>query len=194
MALATWLIPLASVMSPGSLTAQLVEVTYSGNCVVKSVNFTLEAVSDWRSPRHGQIGFNIAFFNTTPPPPAKSVADWYDQPSQNTERITQLSIYTDQLVPEKSSPCPSFNCTYVTEVSQFGRLADSGPCELTFPPVRGALVQLQHSELGCIAVQSCRICPGVRAIGSAGTQLHLPSNNPKLGCDQTLQKATGSLQ
>lgn len=120
MALATWLIPIASVMSPGSLTTQLVEVRYTDRCNVKSVNFSLEAVSDWRNPRHKQMGFNIAFFNTTPPPPEQSVADWYDQPSLNTKRITLLSFYTDTLVPERSSPCPGFNCTYELEVSLFG--------------------------------------------------------------------------
>jgi hypothetical protein len=117
MALATWLIPIASVLSPGALTTQLVNRKYAEQCEVRTINFTQEADADWRSPRYGRAGYNIAFFNTTPPPPATSVADWFDQPSFQCDRITKLSLFSHQVVAEKASPCSGFNCTYDIEVS-----------------------------------------------------------------------------
>jgi hypothetical protein len=95
----------------------LVNQEYFDRCTVRTVNFTQEADSDWRSPRYGRFGYNVAFYNTTPPPPEASVADWYDQPSFQCDRITKLSFYSKQVVPEKTSPCFGFNCTYEIEVS-----------------------------------------------------------------------------
>jgi hypothetical protein len=102
------------VLSPGSLTAQLKEVNFPGSmCTVNSIDFSLEATSDWRKPRHGRAGYNMAFFNTTPPPPGGDI-DWYDQPSYQADRIAKLSLYGDRIEPEGISPCYGYNCTYTT--------------------------------------------------------------------------------
>lgn len=43
------------------------------------------------------------------------MADWFDQPSFQSDRITKLAFFSQQVVPEKTSPCPGFNCTYDIE-------------------------------------------------------------------------------
>ncbi|KAF8243701.1 hypothetical protein K440DRAFT_611828 [Wilcoxina mikolae CBS 423.85] len=116
MALATWLIPLASVLAPGALTAQMREVDYPapGECVVASLNFSKETATDWRA-RKNHLGYHLAFWNTTPPPPQKAEVDWYDQPSYNTKRLTTLSYMGKRILAEEKSPCGGFNCSYTTE-------------------------------------------------------------------------------
>jgi hypothetical protein len=74
----------------------------------------VEAISNWRHPTK-RPGYNIAFWNTTPPPPADSIADWYDQPAFQTVRLTTLAFYGRNIVVEDNSPCPLYNCSYTTE-------------------------------------------------------------------------------
>ncbi|KAL7271987.1 hypothetical protein RUND412_005224 [Rhizina undulata] len=112
MAAATWLIPLASVLSPGSLTADLKNVTLPiSNCTVPNLNFTLENTADWRHPRHGLNGYDLPFYNTTPPPPAAGI-DWYDQPSKVASKLTTLTVLSQDSIGIKDSPCSGYNCTY----------------------------------------------------------------------------------
>jgi len=111
------LIPLASVLSPGSLTTELVDVDYSlthGNCNVSTLNFSVAATSDWRHPTK-RPGYLIAFWNTTPPPPATADVVWYDQPAFQTTKLTTLAIFGGHVVAERDSPCPSYNCSYTME-------------------------------------------------------------------------------
>lgn len=62
------------------------------------------------------MGYSLAFFNTTPPVPAISVADWYIMPSNVADKITKLALFSYKVVAEPNSPCPGFNCTYRTEI------------------------------------------------------------------------------
>lgn len=105
------LIPLASVVAPGALTTQLIEYKENASCTVRYLNFTNEGSTDWNASRHGRPGYTMAFFNTTPPPPAREY-DWYDQPSFNTDRLITLFAFSQDMPTEKGSPCAGWNCTY----------------------------------------------------------------------------------
>ncbi|KAI5795266.1 hypothetical protein EDC01DRAFT_728137 [Geopyxis carbonaria] len=114
MALATWLIPIASVIAPGSLTTASVLREYPNNtCLTRNLEFSYEGPSDWKKPRHGRKGFNIAFFNET----QNRDISWYDRPSENSNRIVTLAVYADKSldkpITETVSSCPGYNCTYV---------------------------------------------------------------------------------
>jgi hypothetical protein len=43
-------------------------------------------------------------------------ADWYDQPAFQTTRLTTLAIYSQRIVAEDNSLCPSYNCSYTLSV------------------------------------------------------------------------------
>jgi len=115
MAAATWIIPIASVLAPGALTAQMTQVEFGphGECIVSSLNFSKEVENDWR-PREKNKGYHLAFWNTTPPPPETAVVDWYDQPSFQTERLTQLAYLGKNVLAEEQNPCGRWNCSYST--------------------------------------------------------------------------------
>ncbi|KAH8150102.1 uncharacterized protein LAJ45_05788 [Morchella importuna] len=113
MAVITWIIPLASVLSPAALTTELAYIVGGNNsCEVHTVNFTSENINDWRKPRF-RAGESLAFWNVTPTYEAKvkDKIEWFDQPSFNAVRLFTLTTMSHTFIPMKS-PCMGFNCTW----------------------------------------------------------------------------------
>ncbi|KAF8535233.1 hypothetical protein BDD12DRAFT_893518 [Trichophaea hybrida] len=48
----------------------------------------------------------------TLPPPVIADADWYDQPAFQTTQLTTLAAYSQRIVAEDKSLCPSYNYSY----------------------------------------------------------------------------------
>lgn len=109
------MIPIASVLSPASLTAQLSEVTITNNktCNVPSLDFSLENSADWRRPKKGRFGHSLSFYNTTPPQPQEGIV-WFDQPSFVARKLQTLSTLSGEAIQIKT-PCPGQNCTWALE-------------------------------------------------------------------------------
>lgn len=113
MAIITWIIPLASVLSPAALTTELAYIVGGNNtCDVHTINFTSENVNDWRKPRF-RAGESLAFWNVTPTYEAKveDRMEWFDQPSFNAVRLFTLTTMSHTFIPMES-PCVGFNCTW----------------------------------------------------------------------------------
>ncbi|RPA97607.1 hypothetical protein L873DRAFT_1690012 [Choiromyces venosus 120613-1] len=111
MALATWLIPIASMLSPAALTAQLMEVEApNSTCTVPILNFAAENTVDWRHPKKGRFGYSLSFYNTTPPPP-KDGPVWFDQPSFIARKLQILATYSGRSI-QMTTPCSNYNCTW----------------------------------------------------------------------------------
>ncbi|CAZ84010.1 unnamed protein product [Tuber melanosporum] len=111
MAMATWLIPIASILSPAALTAQLTEVVSPNTtCKVPVLNFTAENTANWREPKKGRFGHSLCFFNTTPPPPRDGPV-WFDQPSFVARKLQVLATFSGKPV-QIATPCSNHNCTW----------------------------------------------------------------------------------
>ncbi|KAF2645611.1 hypothetical protein P280DRAFT_495422 [Massarina eburnea CBS 473.64] len=118
MALCSWLIPLASVLSPSSLTSELREIATDGaRCAsVATLNFTREAKYDFRK-EDSYAGASLAFWNTTDVKgETPGFFDYYDQPSKNGKRLAVTSIYLNKPATNPSASLNScgerWNCTY----------------------------------------------------------------------------------
>ncbi|KAI4917371.1 hypothetical protein J4E90_003878 [Alternaria incomplexa] len=129
MAACTWLLPLASVMSPASLTSELRTFNNTASCSVATLNFTQESTYDFRDmSKFWQKSLN--FYNTTEPAEEErrdgdvysavtgtgSFFDYYDQPSKNARRLAFSSVYMQKPQPRENAStvfCGSgWNCTY----------------------------------------------------------------------------------
>ncbi|KAI4645679.1 hypothetical protein J4E93_005256 [Alternaria ventricosa] len=126
MAACTWLLPLASVLSPASLTSELRTFNNTASCSVANLNFTQEATYDFRDMnKFCQRSLN--FYNTTEPAEEErrdedhlqatgSFFDYYDQPSKNARRLAFSSVYMQKPQPRENAStvfCGSgWNCTY----------------------------------------------------------------------------------
>lgn len=101
------LIPIASILSPAALTAQLTEVTSPNkNCTVPTLNFTAENTADWLRPKGGRPGYSLSFINVT-----KDGIVWFDKPSFNAERLQVLATYSGKPI-NSTTPCLKYNCTW----------------------------------------------------------------------------------
>lgn len=108
------LIPVASIVTPATLTTSLVEVLYRpANCTVRVLNFTQELDTDWQKPRHGRVGYNAAFYHRI----ENSIftgkpLEWYLGPSYQLTRVIEASLFGDTPLQKETSPCSGYNCTY----------------------------------------------------------------------------------
>ncbi|KAF1955760.1 hypothetical protein CC80DRAFT_516696 [Byssothecium circinans] len=117
MALCSWLIPLASVLSPSSLTSEVRETYNSTTCPkVAMLNFTREAKHDFRKEDE-YVGASLVFWNTTNLKGEQAgFFDYYDQPSKNGKRLAVTSVYLNKPATNPDASLNScgerWNCTY----------------------------------------------------------------------------------
>ncbi|OCL13600.1 hypothetical protein AOQ84DRAFT_263660, partial [Glonium stellatum] len=117
MAVTSWLIPIAAVLSPASLTSEIKTLTNNTHCPeVASLNFTHESTFNFRNesnyPGSSLIYYNSTDVNATQP----GWFDYYDQPSKNARRLTITSAYLQKPVQDSNAAVQScgngWNCTY----------------------------------------------------------------------------------
>lgn len=117
MAACSWLIPLASVLSPASLTSDVRTSFNETTCdSVATLNFTHEALHNFRDETHFP-GASLMFYNTTGNDTrAPGWFDYYDQPSKNAKRLATSSIYLGEAATNRNASIEScgigWNCTY----------------------------------------------------------------------------------
>ncbi|CAN9193893.1 unnamed protein product [Alternaria alternata] len=122
MAACTWLLPLASVLSPASLTSELRTFNDNATCSVATLNFAQESTYDFRDMSKYSLK-SLNFYNTTQPAAEEKrdlrdegYFDYYDQPSKNARRLAFSSVYMQKPQPRENASsvfCGSgWNCTY----------------------------------------------------------------------------------
>ncbi|KAG9194562.1 hypothetical protein G6011_04597 [Alternaria panax] len=122
MAACTWLLPLASVLSPASLTSELRTFNDTATCSVATLNFAQESTYDFRDMSKFSLK-SLNFYNTTEPvgdekrnDREEDYFDYYDQPSKNARRLAFSSVYMQKPQPRENASsvfCGSgWNCTY----------------------------------------------------------------------------------
>jgi hypothetical protein len=111
------LIPIASVLSPASLTSE-VRTSYKPDVCesVASLNFAHESVYDFRNESF-YPGSSLAYYNTTDKDALQEGwFDYYDQPSKNARRLAVTSAYLKKpatwLNASLDSCGEGWNCTY----------------------------------------------------------------------------------
>jgi hypothetical protein len=126
MALVIWLIPLATIIfSPGALSFGSYQEYSSVNLTVPNLNFSMEAIQDWRVPLQlpdgGGSRRSIMFYNTTNISSIQEGGfDYFDMPSMDITRVSLMTAYSLMDHPldrpdARSHSCGGdFNCTYTT--------------------------------------------------------------------------------
>ncbi|KAF2829157.1 hypothetical protein CC86DRAFT_345655 [Ophiobolus disseminans] len=119
MALCCWLIPIASVMSPASLTSEMTAHTVSDTCSgIATLNFTHESDFNFRVMPADQIRRNsMSYYNTTDIKGEKvGFFDYYDQPTKNVRRLAISAAYLKRPQPRENAALTfcgrGWNCTY----------------------------------------------------------------------------------
>ncbi|KAI9856603.1 MAG: hypothetical protein M1813_008863 [Trichoglossum hirsutum] len=120
MAVAVWLIPLAAVLTPASLTTNLVVVTNTTTCPsVLNLNFSAESYNNYRNPPNisGYPGTSLSYFNTTDHTgKTPDYFDYWDQPSKNALRLATMSRYWRRPIQREGASVLAcglgWNCTY----------------------------------------------------------------------------------
>jgi hypothetical protein len=124
-ALVIWLIPLATIIfSPGALSFGWYYDQSSSNLTVPNLNFSMEAVQNWRVPHLMPDGTQkraVMYWNTTDIPGTKEgYFDYFDQPSSDLTRVSYMMAYSmlDRPVNRQDARFNScggnYNCTYTT--------------------------------------------------------------------------------
>ncbi|PVI03515.1 hypothetical protein DM02DRAFT_244909 [Periconia macrospinosa] len=117
MAVCSWLLPLASVLSPSSLTSEVRETFNATQCdSVPTLNFDREAKHDFRR-EDIYPGSSLVFWNTTDTQGKKDdFFDYYDQPSKNAKRLAITAVYLKKPATDRQASLAScgerWNCTY----------------------------------------------------------------------------------
>ncbi|KAH0563524.1 hypothetical protein GP486_001904 [Trichoglossum hirsutum] len=116
MALAVWVIPIASVLSPAALTSNVEILVNTTTCpAVPTLDFSQEALYNYRDNINFP-GFSLAFYNTTSGSAQPGYFDYYDQPSKINRRLVTQAVYAKQPVPADGASVRAcgagFNCTY----------------------------------------------------------------------------------
>ncbi|CAE7200234.1 hypothetical protein PTTW11_08612 [Pyrenophora teres f. teres] len=116
MAVCSWLIPLASVLSPASLTSELRITDMNATCSVANLNFAKETTHDFRDKTVAGLK-SLNFYNTTDPLGKKpGYFDYYDQPSKTARRLAFSSVYMQKPQPRENASSifcgDGWNCTY----------------------------------------------------------------------------------
>ncbi|KAF2655569.1 hypothetical protein K491DRAFT_692772 [Lophiostoma macrostomum CBS 122681] len=117
MALCSWLIPIASVLSPAALTSEPRTTFTNDTCrQVANLNFTRESFYNFR--KEGDYpGSSLVYYNTTDKAATTDGwFDYYDQPSKNVKKLTVTSVYLGKpatYVNASINACQEgYNCTY----------------------------------------------------------------------------------
>ncbi|KAF2473882.1 uncharacterized protein BDR25DRAFT_301962 [Lindgomyces ingoldianus] len=117
MAICSWLIPIASVLSPASLTSEPRTMYNHTQCpAVASLNFTHESSFNFRNESNFP-GSSIIYYNTTDTTgKMPGFFDYYDQPSKNARRLTVTSVYLKKPATYPNASIDScgegWNCEY----------------------------------------------------------------------------------
>ncbi|KAI5808929.1 hypothetical protein DFH27DRAFT_478253 [Peziza echinospora] len=126
LALATWLhrlIPIASVLSPSSLTSDLIHVKRDTSCSVPTVDFPAENKYDYRTAQ-ADFGNALSFYNHTDPDDRDSDLA-YDMPSFMNLLVASKSVFNHGIVAPNTTPCPkSNNCTFAIVIDAPGYKCD----------------------------------------------------------------------
>ncbi|KAH7398237.1 hypothetical protein BKA66DRAFT_565858 [Pyrenochaeta sp. MPI-SDFR-AT-0127] len=119
MAACSWLIPIASVLSPAALTSEMNTVFNASTCTaVPNLNFTRESFFNFRDEtEEGGRGTSMSFFNTTDSEgKAEGYFDYFDRPSKNARRLAFSSAYLKRPQPRENARLTlcgdGWNCTY----------------------------------------------------------------------------------
>ncbi|KAG0124257.1 hypothetical protein HOY82DRAFT_588002 [Tuber indicum] len=108
MALATWVIPLAAVLSPGALTAQLSRVESTADCAVPALNTSAQNDAVQDQPKYGILGYDLVYFNNSDPPGH----DQYFGGSGYLLGEAANFAFTLRKPRDIFSPCKGYNCTW----------------------------------------------------------------------------------
>ncbi|KAF1839391.1 hypothetical protein BDW02DRAFT_150583 [Decorospora gaudefroyi] len=116
MAACTWLLPIASVLSPASLMSELRTLNETTTCSVAKLDFAHESTYNFRTMSPARFK-PLSFYNTTDVFANKpGWFDYYDQPSKNARRLVFSSAYLKKPQPRENASstfCGSgWNCTY----------------------------------------------------------------------------------
>lgn len=112
------LIPIASVLSPASLTSEARTLVNATACSVATLNFTREAYFNFRDENeHDGRGTSVNYYNTTDRDGARDdYFDYYDQPSKNARRLAFSAAYLKKPQPREKAALTfcgdGWNCTY----------------------------------------------------------------------------------
>ncbi|KAF2822427.1 hypothetical protein CC86DRAFT_448215 [Ophiobolus disseminans] len=114
MAIVVWLLPLATVIaSPSALSFEWRPEVGDAFVSVPTLNFSIEAISDWRKPvihdggiKKSTVYYNISSRDETEP----GIFDYYDQPSSETQNHLMKNIF--------SSPLEVLNSTFNQEIAR----------------------------------------------------------------------------
>jgi hypothetical protein len=119
MAVASWLMPIAAVLSPGTLITQSAVLTNTTTCLAPTLNFTEEAYDNFRNPKmiDGSYGISLSYWNTTDiNATAPGWFDYWDRPSKNAVRLSVMSVYSLKPVEIKRGDVRAcgagWNCTF----------------------------------------------------------------------------------
>ncbi|KAH8722387.1 hypothetical protein GQ44DRAFT_711979 [Phaeosphaeriaceae sp. PMI808] len=119
MALCSWLIPLASIAAPASLTVQLTNFEVNQTCAnVGTLNFARESTFNFRKlDPHEDRRASASYYNTTDLEGTKEgYFDYYDQPSKNVRRLAISAAYLRRPQTRERAAVtfcgPGWNCTY----------------------------------------------------------------------------------
>jgi hypothetical protein len=113
------LIPIASVMSPASLTSEMTAFQISSRCrAVANLNFARESDFNFRIMPDEEVRRNaMSYYNTTDLAGTKDgFFDYYDQPAKNVRRLAISAAYLKRPQPREQAALNfcghGFNCTY----------------------------------------------------------------------------------
>lgn len=113
------MIPVASVLSPASLTSQPRPFNTTETCsAVATLNLTREAVFNFREEQQSNSrGNSLIYYNTTDPAGMQEgFFDYYDQPSKIARRLAFSSAYLKKAQPRERAAIEfcgqGWNCTY----------------------------------------------------------------------------------
>ncbi|KAH7068904.1 hypothetical protein BKA63DRAFT_97756 [Paraphoma chrysanthemicola] len=119
MALCCWLIPIASVLAPASLTSEMTSRTEPATCSkIANLNFGRESDFNFRRVDEAQVRrSSLSYFNTTDlDGKQEGYFDYYDQPAKNVRRLAFSAAYLRRPQPRESAGATfcgqGWNCTY----------------------------------------------------------------------------------
>lgn len=110
------LIPIASVLSPASLTSEIRTLYEETMCPIATLDFTQEALYNFRD-KTDYPGYSLAYYNTTDiNATQEGWFDYYDQPSKNARRLAVTTAYLKKPAQRARASYEScgrgWNCTY----------------------------------------------------------------------------------
>ncbi|KAK3984055.1 hypothetical protein QBC44DRAFT_386065 [Cladorrhinum sp. PSN332] len=132
--LVSWLFPLTVILTPSSLTVALITDSKNDTChSVRTLNFELEKEKNWRQADRLYFypGQSLSMWNCSAPsswdrfdPYSDTFFDYWDQPSQPAELVTQRSAAAGDVVARANVAhdiCgDGYNCTYTISYQAAG--------------------------------------------------------------------------